>query len=83
MCRLTVPPRVGRDLWNLEDFSGINVEENVSNELNKVNSWLSLNKLSLNPDKTEYMTSYTAEKHCPINILNKWEKIENVKFFKL
>ena len=33
--------------FNLEDFSGINVEENVSNELNKVNSWLSLNKLSL------------------------------------
>ena len=28
--------------FNLEDFSGINVEENVSNELNKVNSWLSL-----------------------------------------
>ena len=24
--------------FNLEDFSGINVEENVSNELNKVNS---------------------------------------------
>ena len=38
--------------FNLEDFSGINVEENVSNELNKVNSWLSLNKLSLNTDKT-------------------------------
>ena len=28
--------------FNLEDFSGINVEENVSNELNTVNSWLSL-----------------------------------------
>ena len=35
---------------NLEDLSGINVEENVSNELNKVNSWLSLNKLSLNTE---------------------------------
>ena len=29
--------------FNLEDFPGINVEENVSNELSKVNSWLSLN----------------------------------------
>ena len=37
--------------FNLEDFSGINVSENVSNELNKVNSWLSLNQLSLNTDK--------------------------------
>ena len=33
--------------FHLEDFSGINVEENVSNELNKVTSWLSLNKISL------------------------------------
>ena len=38
--------------FNLEHFSGINVEENVSNELNNANSWLSLNKLSLNTDKT-------------------------------
>ena len=30
--------------FTLEDFSGINVEENVSNELNKVYSWLSLNE---------------------------------------
>ena len=49
--------------FNLKDFSGINVEGNVSNELNKVNSWLSLNKLSLNTDKTKCMSSYTAEKH--------------------
>ena len=30
--------------FNLEDLSGINVEENVSNELNNVNSWLSITK---------------------------------------
>ena len=30
--------------FNLEDFSGINVEENLSNKLNKVNSWLSVNR---------------------------------------
>ena len=48
--------------FNLEDLSGINVEENVSNELNKVNSWLSLNKLSLNTDKTKCMTFHTRQK---------------------
>ena len=41
--------------FNLEDFSGINVEENVSNELNTVNSWRSLSKLSLNTAKTKCM----------------------------
>ena len=49
--------------FNLEDFSGINVEENVSNEPNKVNSWLSLNKLSLNTDKTKCMTFHTRQKN--------------------
>ena len=49
--------------FNLEDFSGINVEENVSNELNKVNSWLLLNKLSLNTDKTKCMTFHTRQKN--------------------
>ena len=45
--------------FNLEDLSGINVEENVSNKLNKVNSCLSLNELSLNTDKTKCMTFHT------------------------
>ena len=47
---------------NLEDFSCKNVEENVSNQLNKVNSWLSLNKLSLNTYKTKCMTFHTRQK---------------------
>ena len=48
--------------FNLEYLSGINVEENVSNELNKVNSLLSLNKLSLSTDKTKCMTFHTRQK---------------------
>ena len=48
--------------FNLEDFSGIIVEEYVSNELNKVNSCLSLNKFSLNTDKTKCMTFHTRQK---------------------
>ena len=39
---------------NLEDLSGIIVEENVSNELNK---------LSLNIDKTKCMTFHTRQKN--------------------
>ena len=49
--------------FNLEDFSCINAEENVSNELNSVNSWLSLNRLSLNTDKTKCMTFHTRQKN--------------------
>ena len=47
--------------FNLEYVSGINGEENVSNELNKVNSWLSLNMFSLNTDKTKCMTFHTRQ----------------------
>ena len=48
--------------FNLEYLSGINVEENVSNELNNVSSWRSLNRLSLNTDKTKCMTFHTRQK---------------------
>ena len=48
--------------FTLEDSFGINVAENVSNELNKVNRWLSLNELSLNTDKTKCMTFHTRRK---------------------
>ena len=69
--------------FNLEDFSGINVEENVSNELNQVNSWLPLNKLSLNTDKTKCMTFHTWQKNIdPLTFSINGKQIENVKFFK-
>ena len=48
--------------FNRKDFSGMNVEEKVSNDLNKVNCWLSLNKLSLNTYKTKYMTFHSRQK---------------------
>ena len=65
--------------FNLEDFSGINVEENVSNELNTVNSWLSLNKLSLNRDKTKCMTFHTQNID-PLTFSINGKQIENVIF---
>ena len=59
------------------------VEENVSNELNKVNSWLSLNQLSLNTDKTKCMTSHTRQKNIDqLTFSINGNQIENVKFFK-
>ena len=64
--------------FNLEDFSGTNVEENVSNELNKVNSWL-----SLNTDKTKCMTFHTRQKNIDqLTFSINGKQIENVKFFK-
>ena len=68
--------------FNLEDFSGINVEENVSNELNKVNSWLSLNRLSLNTDKTKCMTHTRQKNIDQLTFSINGKQIENVKFFK-
>ena len=67
--------------FNLEDFSGINVEENVANELN--NSWPSLNKLSLNTDKTKCMTLHTRQKTIePLIFSINRKQIENLNFFK-
>ena len=65
--------------FNLESSSGINVEDNVSNELNKVNSWLSLNMLSLNTDKT----FHTRQKNIdPLTFSINGKQIENVSFFQ-
>ena len=69
--------------FNLKDFSGIYVEENVSNELNKVNNWLSLNKLSLNTDKTKCMPFHTRHKNIDqLTFSINGKQIENVKLFK-
>ena len=69
--------------FNLEDFSGINVEGNVSNELNTVNSCQSLNKLSLNTDKTKCTTFHTRQKNNdPLIFSINGKQIENVKVFK-
>ena len=69
--------------FNLEDFFSINVEEDVSNELNKVNSWLSLNELTLNTDKTKCMTFHTRQNNIdPLTFSMNGKQLENVKFFK-
>ena len=69
--------------FSLEYLSGINVEENVSNKLNKVNRWLSLNELSLDTDMTKCITFHTRQKNIdPLTFSINGKQIENVKFFQ-
>ena len=49
--------------FNLEDFSNIFKETDINNELEKVNTWLKLNKLSLNTQKTKLMLFHRKQKH--------------------
>ena len=54
----------------------------MSNELNKVSSRLSLNKLSLNTGNTKCMTLHTQQKNInPVTFLINGKQLENVKFF--
>ena len=39
--------------FNIEDFPLQSREADINNELKKVNTWLQLNKLSLNTDKSK------------------------------
>ena len=41
--------------FNLEDFDCRNLDNEINSEIEKINLWLKLNKLSLNADKTKYM----------------------------
>ena len=49
--------------FNLEDFSNIIKETDINNELEKVNTWLKLNKLSLDTQKTKLMLFHRKQKH--------------------
>ena len=41
--------------FNLEDFSSLNREYEINRELEKINTWFQLNKLTLNVEKTKCM----------------------------
>ena len=41
--------------FNLEDFPANNREQEINRELEKLNIWFQLNKLTLNVDKTKCM----------------------------
>ena len=44
--------------FNLKDFDCRNLDYVINSEIEKINLWLKLNKLSLNADKTEYDYDY-------------------------
>ena len=49
--------------FNLEDFDLLTRETDINRELEKVNIWLKLNKLSLNTQKTKLMLFHRKQKH--------------------
>ena len=55
--------------FNREHFTPHNANLEINNELNKVMNWLKLNKLSLNVQKTKYMTFHKSQKNVtPLNL---------------
>ena len=56
--------------FNLEDFPAIHREHEINKELEKLNIWFQLNKLTLNVDKTKCMLFHKRRAVTPINISN-------------
>ena len=52
--------------FNLEDFDQNHMQTEINSELNKVNLWLKLNKLSLNANKTKLMVFHRKQKQIKI-----------------
>ena len=49
--------------FNLEDFNSQNTEADINAELENVNTWVKLNKLSLNAQKTKLVLFHRKQKH--------------------
>ena len=55
--------------FNRQHFTPHNANLEINNELSKVMNWLKLNKLSLNVQKTKYMTFHKSQKNVtPLNL---------------
>ena len=68
--------------FNLEDFDNLTKETDINRELEKVNIWLKLNKLSLNTQKTKLMLFHRKQKHLDeINVVINGIEIEHVPSF--
>ena len=68
--------------FNLEDFDNLTKETDSNRELEKVNIWLKLNKLSLNTQKTKLMLFHRKQKHLDeINVVINGIEIEHVPSF--
>ena len=67
--------------FNLEKFDHLNKEGDINGELENVNTWLNLNKLSLNAQETTH-GFYRKQKHIDeINVQINSTKIERVESF--
>ena len=68
--------------FNLEDFDPTCIEAGITNELEKVNIWLKLNKLSLNTQKTRLMIFHRKQKNVrEINLSIDHNQIEQIPVF--
>ena len=55
--------------FNLNDFPVINREVEINSELEKVNTWLKLNKLAINVDKSKCMFFHKRRAITPLKFL--------------
>ena len=67
--------------FNLEDFPESNRAWFIDNELEKINIWLKLNKLTLNADKTKCMIFHKRRTIRPLLITINQKPIEMVSQF--
>ena len=54
--------------FNVYGFPAIDRETVINTELNKIGTWLKLNKLTMNVDKSKTMLFHKRHKVNPINI---------------
>ena len=54
--------------FNLEDFTHLNMENEINYEIEKINIWLKVNKLSLNVQKTRLIIFYKKKHMQNLNI---------------
>ena len=67
--------------FNLEDFPLVNREIKINCELEKVNTWLKLNKLAINVDKTKCMFFHKRRSITPLQFSMNNRAIDIVKNF--
>ena len=68
--------------FNIEDCDSHNTEADINAELEKVNTWLKLNKLSLNAQKTKLILFHRKQKHVnDVNVKIDNTMIERVQIF--
>ena len=68
--------------FNPEDFDPTCIEADITNELEKVNNWLKLNKLFLNTQKGKLMVLHRKQKNVrEINLYIDHNQIEQMPVF--